>query len=493
MARGDAGRSTCRRSPSSTARASSPSRCSRSARRAAFSQLFLAPVAVARRQADRVHLAGQLPARRGLPRPLARRRRDRASASSGWCRRPRRRTSRSCACSIRRARSRRTGSCSRSRRSAKGATCCTSWTSRSAQTIKRFDVGLEWVTSPSWTPDGKQIVFSGTSSGITDLYVIDYDDVGAPAPDERPERRPAAAVVARRQADRVRDRPRRDDRSRHAAPRTVAASPSTTSGRGSIEVLPGQGGHNLNPQWAPDGKSIAYVSDRTGIANIFLVRPRDQASTTSSRTSSVRSAAITEYSPAITWARQADKLAFTYFEDGDYTVWMIDEPAPAQGRAVPRQADGRRHGGVPVTGADVAQTADAIRAAEAAAARTTCARPSTQSKAVRHAAATTIGARRRCIAPSTASAPSADVPGMNERSGSEPGQRRAIARQREPRAARHDDVPRIRLQGRLPSRVDLSSQHRLRAGQLRQRRLRRRRRRARRPAWQQPAGRWPAR
>src|SRR5678815_1408763 len=32
------------------------------------------------------------------------------------------------------------------------------------------------------------------------------------------------------------------------------------------------------------------------------------------------------YSPALTWARGADRLAFTYYENGDYTVWTTDNP-----------------------------------------------------------------------------------------------------------------------------------------------------------------------
>ena len=39
---------------------------------------------------------------------------------------------------------------------------------------------------------------------------------------------------------------------------------------GRVSVLPNQAGQNLNPMWAPDGKSIAFVSDRTGIPNIFI-------------------------------------------------------------------------------------------------------------------------------------------------------------------------------------------------------------------------------
>ncbi|HEX2721909.1 MAG TPA: hypothetical protein VHM24_03265, partial [Gemmatimonadaceae bacterium] len=36
--------------------------------------------------------------------------------------------------------------------------------------------------------------------------------------------------------------------------------------------------------------------------------------------------AITEYSPALTWARGADRMAFTYYEKGDYTIWSMDNP-----------------------------------------------------------------------------------------------------------------------------------------------------------------------
>src|SRR5262249_19630202 len=36
--------------------------------------------------------------------------------------------------------------------------------------------------------------------------------------------------------------------------------------------------------------------------------------------------AVTEYSPVITWARQADRLAFGYYENGDYSVWSVNNP-----------------------------------------------------------------------------------------------------------------------------------------------------------------------
>jgi hypothetical protein len=101
---------------------------------------------------------------------------------------------------------------------------------------------------------------------------------------------------------------------------------------GEIRQIPGQDGLNINPVWAPDGRSLAFISDRTGIANLFLY---DLVAGTHHQLTNVVSgvAAITEYSPAITWARGADRLAFTYYENGDFTVWSVTNPRALKGAA----------------------------------------------------------------------------------------------------------------------------------------------------------------
>jgi hypothetical protein len=198
------------------------------------------------------------------------------------------------------------------------------------KTIKRFDVGLEWVTSPSWSPDGKQIVVSGTTSGLTDLFVIDYetsamrrltnDKNGDMQPAWSPDGNQIAFTTERGETTDL-------DVLRIGEWRIAVYDIRT----GNISVLPGQNGHNLNPQWSPDGKSIAYITDRTGIANVFLMDLSNQEHY--QLTNVIGSVSgITEYSPAVTWARQADKLAFTYFEDGNYTVWMTGNPRRLKGQ-----------------------------------------------------------------------------------------------------------------------------------------------------------------
>jgi len=284
------------------------------------------------------------------------------------------------------------------------------------QTIKRFDVGLEWVTSPSWSPDGKQIVVSGTSSGLTDLWVIDYatsalrrltnDKNGDLQPAWSPDGQQIAFTTERGDSTDL-------DMLRLGEWRVAVYDFRT----GGIQVIHGQGGHNLNPQWSPDGKTIAYISDRTGIANLFLV---DVATKQHFQLTNVIGSVsgITEYSPAVTWARQADKIAFTYFEDGDYTVWTTANPRRLKGEPFRDKPTVIAAAASLTTGVDVGRTAEAIRAAEAKRADDMRAAID-QSRAVDSSG--DIDRRRASVyRASTGIRPSADIPGSSERSGNSP-------------------------------------------------------------------------
>jgi Tol biopolymer transport system component len=194
---------------------------------------------------------------------------------------------------------------------------------RTRKFIKRYALRLEGVTGPTWSPDGRRIAFSGNAGGITDLYVVDVDgrnlkrltnDVyGDLQPQWSPDGNSIAFATDRGGADTTLLRFGRWN---------IATYDLRT---GSIDVLPGQRGLNTNPQWSPEGRAIAYVSDRSGTANVFLYEFEEREHY---RLTNVVGAisAITEYSPSISWARGANRLAFTYFEDGDYTIWQVNNP-----------------------------------------------------------------------------------------------------------------------------------------------------------------------
>ncbi|HLA91733.1 MAG TPA: basic secretory protein-like protein [Gemmatimonadaceae bacterium] len=195
---------------------------------------------------------------------------------------------------------------------------------RSRQVLHRLDTGLEAMVGPSWSPDGKRLAFSGAKNGLTNIYVIDADGrnlrqltTGTFAglmPNWSPDGRRIAFVSDRG--------PRTNLDLLKFGKWEINILDLESS---AVETIPGQAGKNLNPAWAPDGKSVAFISDRTGIPQVFLYDFDTKEHFQITRLiGGVQS--LTENSPAMTWARQADKLAFVYFDNGDYTVWSLSNP-----------------------------------------------------------------------------------------------------------------------------------------------------------------------
>jgi Tol biopolymer transport system component len=183
---------------------------------------------------------------------------------------------------------------------------------------------VDAIWSPVWSPDDKQIAFSGTHGGITDLYIVNADGSGMRqlTNDDYGDLQPAWSPDGKKLAFAT-DRSPETNLSILKFSKWRIAVMDLQSG--AVEVLPNQSGLNLNPAWSPDGRQLAFISDRTGIPNIFLFDFADQQHYQLTNVLGGVSA-ITEFSPAISWARGADRIAYTSFEKGDYTIWTIDNP-----------------------------------------------------------------------------------------------------------------------------------------------------------------------
>ncbi len=285
---------------------------------------------------------------------------------------------------------------------------------KSRKVRKTFDAfPLDVVTNPGWSPDGTQIVMSGYNSGIHDLFVVDVADgklrrlTNDKHAELMPQWSPDGKLIAFA-TDRA------DGTDLDVLRFTKWQIATLELSTGNITTLPNQKGLNLNPQWAPDGKSVAFISDRNGTANIFLydfdAKEHYQLTNLVGSVSS-----FAEYSPAITWARGADRLAFTNFEDGDYTVWSTANPRRLKGK--PYQD--------PVKPLVVAAGADAppVRLSNPA---TTADNAESMRRAVENAARAlgdTAGITERSVSvyrAQTGIRPSAEPPGLSERSGNAP-------------------------------------------------------------------------
>jgi WD40 repeat protein len=231
---------------------------------------------------------------------------------------------------------------------------------RKRETVRKFELDLEGITSPTWSPDGARLVFSGNRGGITDLYMVNADGSGLRQltndrfGDLQPQWSPGGDRLAF-----ATDRGEGADLDLLRFPHWRIATYDLETG--AIAVLPNQAGLNTNPQWAPDGKSLAFVSDRSGTANVFLFEfDSGEHFQLTNVTGAI--AAFTEYSPTISWARGADRLAFTYYDGGDYTIWQTNNPrglkkAPYRDAAAPVVADAEAALGVRIPNGSETQTA----------------------------------------------------------------------------------------------------------------------------------------
>ena len=194
----------------------------------------------------------------------------------------------------------------------------------SRRIVRRLDTKLDAMVGAAWSPDGSRLVFSGHNGGISDLYIINADGTNLHqlTNDLYGDLMPAWSPDGKKIAFASERGPQTQLEVMKFGKWQISVL-DIESGR--IEVLPGQAGKNLNPQWAPDGKSLAFISDREGIPQVFLYDFGDkQHYQLTHLVGGVQ--AITENSPALTWASKADRMAFVYFESNGYTVWQVANP-----------------------------------------------------------------------------------------------------------------------------------------------------------------------
>ncbi|HUF36241.1 MAG TPA: BamA/TamA family outer membrane protein [Gemmatimonadales bacterium] len=191
--------------------------------------------------------------------------------------------------------------------------------------IGRIAPRLSGITTPSWSPDGSRLVFSGTDGGFSDLFVVDRDgkNLQRLTQDKYADLHPVWSPDGKTIAFATDRGPDTDFRTLAFGNFRIALYDLEQR---RVRVLDKMDrGKNASPQWAPDGRSIAFVSDRNGVSNVLLYDlDDDEAYQLTDFYTGAQG--IVPLSPVLSWAREADRLAFVYFEQGKYDVYSITNP-----------------------------------------------------------------------------------------------------------------------------------------------------------------------
>lgn len=209
---------------------------------------------------------------------------------------------------------------------------------RSGRRIREYEPGaVEEISTPTWSPDGRTIVFSGMEGGFSNLYALDLESgqtrqlTDDPFADLHPAFAPDGRTVAF-----VTDRGRGAEGTNLASLQygtyQIALLDVAT---GAIRFLPRmEGEKNINPVWARDGRSIFFVSNRSGIPNVYRLT-LDGARLTQVTNLFTGISGITELSPVISGARDTDRLVFTSYERFGYNIYALDDASRLAGVPVP--------------------------------------------------------------------------------------------------------------------------------------------------------------
>ena len=199
------------------------------------------------------------------------------------------------------------------------------------------DVGA--ITAPAWSPNGQYIAFSGMQGGVSDIYVWDVE-TGAMRQltndkfaDLQPTWSPDGTTIAF-----ASDRGSITDfeNLEYGKPQIAFVTVST----GEVEVMDIFGNvKHMNPQYAPDGRSLYFVSDQDGFSDIYQY---EFATTDIRRITRLSTAVsgITGMSPTLSVASEAGTILFTVFDAFEFHVYSLQAgEADAGGEIVTASAE----------------------------------------------------------------------------------------------------------------------------------------------------------
>ncbi len=198
---------------------------------------------------------------------------------------------------------------------------------------------LDEIFTPTWSPDGRFIAFSALYGGQTDIYIYDLgsqslkqmtdDFYGDLQPSWSPDGRSIAFVT---------DRFMTDLSLLSIGDYELALMDPVT---GDIRKLQGfASAKNINPEWAPDSRSLYFLSDQSGKTDIYRLEiETNKIYEVTNLYTGV--SGITDLSPALTVAHNSGRLAYSAYDSGRFSIFYIDQAEALEGNPTIAQFGGK--------------------------------------------------------------------------------------------------------------------------------------------------------
>jgi Tol biopolymer transport system component len=189
---------------------------------------------------------------------------------------------------------------------------------------RRRKFGLKSIISPAWSPDGRAVIFTALSGPSRDLFLYNLKtDSLQQLTHDRYDDNSVSWYPDSRRIIFSSDRPHPDD---YAVVDTTVFTYGAYNlhemdlGTGQVVPVRVGPGQNTEPAVSPDGRRVAFASNRSGIENIYVYY------VDSSRVIAATNALTNAKSPS--WSPDGKMIAFSTFYKAGYDVYVIRDVEP---------------------------------------------------------------------------------------------------------------------------------------------------------------------
>lgn len=201
----------------------------------------------------------------------------------------------------------------------------------SRKITKKLTPDMSSIGFLAWSPDGKSIAFTGAKHGQEDLFLITIADetVTQLTDDLYTNRHPAWSPDGNRIAFTTDAGQYSDVSALKFGPSNLAIFLLTTK---RTQLLTDDAANDFTPVWSPDSSMLAFISDRNGVCNLYLLPlPANTIDSTAApiQVTNVNAGIVglTEDNPALSWSKDTGKLVFSGFTKQGWDIFALENPA----------------------------------------------------------------------------------------------------------------------------------------------------------------------